>query len=145
MKRLSILFLLAVVIASLAHFSVGDPYGPGIQSDVKTFNVIASSTGDTDVIASVTGSRLRILSMAVIAQSTTAVDIYFENGDNALLFTAAKPLTIDAAGLDGQAGFILQPHEGGWLYTDTHTEAVIVNLSGNQDVSISGTYIEVVH
>ena len=119
-----------------------DTYGPGVESSVKRFNVVATTSGDTDLIAAVAGVQFRILSMAVLPQEG-AVDVYFENGDNAVLFTAAKPQTLDPLGIDGQAGFVLQPHDGGHFLTDTANEAFIVNLSGDTDTAISGTYVEV--
>jgi len=119
-------------------------YGPHVAGSLqlKRFNVVASSSGANTLIAAVSDKRFRIVSMKVTAQSGTAVNAYFYNGDNELMYTAAAPQPYDMTAIAGLVGEELVPQETGWLETDTVNEAFAVNLSGAVAVAVVGTYVE---
>jgi len=150
MKHITPILLVLAIAACVAWLSFppsdhanAQSYGPNVTSNLKRFNVVASSSGDNELVEAVSGKRFRIISLALIAQSSTSVDAYLINGDNELLGTAAAPQPIDMSAVDGLAGVVLPANEGGWLETDTANEALEINLSGAQAVLCVGTYVEV--
>jgi hypothetical protein len=117
-------------------------YGPGVASSLTRFNVVASSSGNNVLIAAKANTRFRIVYLKATSQSTTAVNAYYLNGDNALMYTAASPQPYDMAGISGIIGEVIAG-DGGWLETDAVNEAFQINLSGAQKVAVVGAYVEV--
>jgi hypothetical protein len=91
--------------------------------------VVATSNAHT-IIAASPNQRIVVQSIAILATSTTSVQISLYNGDNYLLGSASVKLTVDLDGIDGPAGIVLPFNEAGWFYTDTVNEVVSMSMSG---------------
>ena len=123
------------------QFSYG--YDGATQATLKRANIIASSSGTNELVAAVEGKKIRVVSIAVIATSATAVNLYFNDGTASLFGGASNKVTIQSTGVDGPAGFVLPYNPAGWMETAAVNRAINLNLSGAVAVAGSVQYVEV--
>ena len=111
---------------------------------IKRFNVIATGSGNTVLIAAVGAKKFRLRSLSLVATSATAVSLYLHTTtDTNVLGDSTNKLTLDLDGGGGPAGVVLQHNPDGWVETSTANEALNINLSAATPVVVIGTYIEV--
>jgi len=111
---------------------------------VQRFYVECSTLGDNEVVAAITTKQIRVLSLSVLATSTTSVDFYIKNDtDGGILGGSSALLTVDKDGGDGPAGYNFDWNPGGICETGTDGEALEINLSAATTVIVRGTYIQV--
>ncbi|OHB67561.1 MAG: hypothetical protein A2V70_08435 [Planctomycetes bacterium RBG_13_63_9] len=108
----------------------------------KRAKISCAASGDNTLVAAVSGKRIRVLSIALIA--TDAVEVYFKSaGGTAIFADGTSPVPLDKAGASGPAGMVLNFNPVGWLQTDVADEALEVNLSAAVGVCGALTYVEV--
>jgi len=114
---------------------------------IKRFDKIVATAATHDIVDAVASKKIRIRSICVRVLSTTSVGVYFKTADDAtsvLLGTdSSNKQTLDADGVDGPPGFILQQNPDGWAETSTANKAFQLVLDGAVAVAVTGTYIEV--
>jgi len=123
------------------QFSYG--YDGATQATLKRANIIASSSGTNELVAAVEGKKIRVVSIAVIATSATAVSLYFNDGTASLFGGASNKATIQSTGESGPSGFVLPYNPAGWMETAAATRALNLNLSAAVAVMGSVQYVEV--
>jgi hypothetical protein len=100
----------------------------GLRKGVKYAYVDATGSGNTAVVAAVSGYKIRVL--AVAAHAITAVTIHFES--------ATTQISADvAAGATG--GYVRPGFEYGWFETAASV-ALNVNLSGAVATGVDVVY-----
>jgi hypothetical protein len=133
---------------TISQASTSTMYDGDTALTIKRFNVVATADDDT-IIAAPTGTmKIRVLSMTVIAISTTATTFHLQTktSNNDIFATAANPIPIavEAAG-DNHGGVVLNSDNGGWFETADADEDLAVRMPGGaQPILFLGTYIEVV-
>lgn len=90
----------------------------------------AASSGDNTLLAAVTGKRIRVHSLFLIAAGT--VNVRFESGASGTALTGQMNLIANA-------GFVLPHNPAGWFQTAAST-LLNLELSGNVSVDGSFTY-----
>lgn len=104
----------------------------------KTTCVRASASGDNVVVLSVTSKQVRVLAMALVANTTVSAYIVDVSASGTPLMGAATcPITIWPSG-----GFILPFNPAGWFDT-TSARNLVLNLSGANQVAGTITYVEI--
>lgn len=107
-------------------------YENGSRREVKRAVIDAATSGNNTIVAAVTGKKIRVLSVNLIASG--AVNVRWESG-------------ADGTALSGQmnfaanSGYVLPYNKDGWYQT---AESTLLNLelSGATSVDGSITYIE---
>lgn len=103
------------------------------NAPIKFAKISASSSGNNTLVAAVSGKKIRVISLALMAASAV----------NAKLQTAAGGT--DITGLfypAANGGFVLPYNEGGWCET-VSGELLNLNLSGAVAVGGCMTYQEI--
>jgi hypothetical protein len=102
-------------------------------SEIKFAVIDAASSGDNTLVAGVTGKKIRVLSVFLMAAG--AVNCRFESGASGTALTGQ--MNVAANG-----GFSLTHNPGGWFET---AAAALLNLELSGAVSVDGclTYVEV--
>ena len=104
----------------------------------KTTCVRASASGDNVVVLSVTSKSIRVLSLALIANTTVSAYIVDVSASGTPLMGAATcPITLWPSG-----GFILPYNPAGWFDT-TSARNLVLNLGGANQVAGTIVYVEV--
>jgi len=98
---------------------------------IKRANVTTAATGNTSLVAAVTGKKIRVLSATVI--STLANSVKFQSATTDV--SATFPLAANG-------GFSLSENLGGWIQTASG-EALNINLSVATSTGCIITYVEV--
>lgn len=102
----------------------------------KFANIAVASSGDNTIISSVSGKKLRVVSVFALAAGD--VDAYFVDGaDNALCGDGSNALDLTA-----NSGFVLDFNPVGWFETASG-QSLDLNLGGAIRVAGCITYIEV--
>ena len=99
---------------------------------VKRFVITASSSGQNEIVAAVTGKRIRVLSYNYVCNGT--VNVAWRSGATTVI-----------GGLGyfvANTGKVCPKNEDGWFQTAVG-EALNVNLSGAVAIGGEGTYLEV--
>lgn len=125
-------FVLGVLVLALC---VATSFGASHQ-------VVANTDGHV-IAASNPNQRIVVQSIAILATSTTSVQVSLYNGDFYCLGSASVKLTVDMDGIDGPAGIVLPFNEVGWFTTDTIAENLQLSMSGtpaNTPVIVLITY-----
>ena len=106
---------------------------PGVDGEVKYAVVDDASSGNNTIVAAVTGKKIRVLSLMVIAAGT--VTTRFESGAGGTALTGQVQLT-------GQTGYQLAYSPVGWFET---AAGALLNLELSAAISVDGllVYIEV--
>lgn len=102
----------------------------------KFATIAAASSGTNALVSAVSGKKIRVMSMFMIAAG--AVNVYFEDAAN----TALAGDGTNKIALTTNSGFTLPFNPVGWFETAA-TQALEVNLSAAIAVGGSVTYIEV--
>lgn len=120
-----------VATAELTGTLMGAPNVPLL---IKYAVIDSATSGDTTLVAAVTGKKIRLLSLIAV-MTGTAVTIRFESG------TGGTALTGQMTPSQG-GGFVLPYNPGGWFET---AAGVLLNLElgGAQSVDGCLTYVEV--
>ena len=108
-------------------------YGGGHEATIKQAFVNATAAGNTQVIAAVSGRKLRVLWALVGNSGTAVVDVNFQSSASAI--TATQPLAVDG-------GFMSNPQPA-WFCETVAGEALNVNLSAIGAVAVTLGYIEI--
>lgn len=128
------------ITAKLATDAIHD----GATPLTPKFAVVgASSSGNNELVAAVTGKRIRVLAVAIVGAGT-AVGAYFRtsSGGAAIFGSSSSPIPIDKSGAAGPAGLVLPFNPIGWMQTASG-EALGLNLSAAQAVTGGLVYVEV--
>lgn len=101
--------------------------------DTKFTSIDAATSGDNTLVAAVTGKKIRVTSMFLVASA--AVNVRFESGAGGTALTGQMNLIANT-------GFVLPFNPEGWFQTAV---ATLLNLELSGAVSVDGslTYIEV--
>ncbi len=99
----------------------------------KFAKIDAASSGDNTIVAAVTGKKIRVVALFVVAAG--AVNVAFESGAGGTALTGQMNLTTNS-------GFVLDYNPVGWFET---ASATLLNLELSGAISVDGalTYIEV--
>lgn len=98
-------------------------------SGTQKFAAIATSSGDTTLVAAVTGKRIRLLALCLTVG--TAANIRFESGTGGTALSGVIELLADTP-------LVLPFSESGWLET---AAATLLNLEQSGVVAISGMLV----
>ena len=116
-------------MASISKFSINQP-----NFGTVTFAAVsASSSGDNTLVAAVTGKKIRVLQVFLLAAA--AVDVRFEDGAGGTALTGVMSLAANG-------GFVMPFSEIGWM---EGSAATLLNLELGGAVQVSGViaYAEV--
>lgn len=110
----------------------GTVYESDVALPVKRAVIDAATSGDNTLVAAVTGKKVRVLSVFMVAAS--AVNVRFESGASGTALTGQMNLAANG-------GFVLPHNPHGWFET---ADATLLNLELSGAVSVDGslTYIE---
>lgn len=113
--------------------SLYDASIPG-SSPIKYAVIDDASSGDNELVAAVSGKKIRVLSVFAVAANT--VTVRFESGAGGTALTGQMVLT------NPSDGFVLPFNPGGWFET---AAGAALNLELSGAVSVDGclSYIEV--
>ena len=132
-------------IAPLQVDATGALYvNPAAAENKQASGVAVGGVPGADVIiAAVSGKKILITGLTLIATSTTTNNVFLDNASNDLLGNITNPivLSLDASG-DTLPGLVLPYNQAGWMKTNAVTEAVTLNTSAAQDIIWSITWIE---
>jgi len=106
----------------------------GTTSTVMKYrNIVVGGSGNTMLVNAVSGKRIRVVSMALIANGTGTV---FIQNDSTSATNLLGPMFLAA-----NVGFVLPFHQNGWFQTGT---SLLLNLSSSTINSMGGclTYLE---
>jgi hypothetical protein len=107
----------------------------------KFAKIGCAASGDNQLVAPVTGRKIRVLSIVLFGLST--VSAYFKSGDgNPICGDATYKIALDNTGATGPGGFVLGFNPIGWFQTGAGY-ALLLNLSAAVGVCGALTYIEV--
>jgi hypothetical protein len=103
------------------------------SAPVKYAKIDVASSGDNTIVAAVTGKKIRVISLFLVADGATTVR--FESGASGTALTGAMALI-------ASTGIALPLNEHGWFET---AAAALLNLELSAVVSVDGglSYIEV--
>jgi hypothetical protein len=103
-----------------------------VAYQIKYAVIDAAASGDNTLVAAVTGKKIRVISVFLIAAG--AVNVRFESGASGTALTGQMNLTTNS-------GFTLPFNEGGWFETAIST---LLNLELSGAVSVDGciSYVE---
>ena len=110
---------------------MGRVFIAGIASEVKQAKINATTSGETQVVAAVTGKKLRVIS--VIFTTSAAISIGWRSASN---------VKIDPMSFAQNGGMTEQWRRGHFFETNTG-EALNIYLSSNANVRGSLCYVEV--
>ena len=97
-----------------------------VGSDVQYAIIDGAASGDNTLVAAVTGKRIRVLSLFVIAAG--AVTVRFESGAGGTALTGQMNITTNS-------GFTLPFNPEGWFQT---VAAALLNMELGGAVSVDG-------
>ena len=101
---------------------------------VKRAVINAASSGDNQIVAAVTGKKIKILSMLLIATEAVSVTVY--SG----LQATGDALT-GAIGLGDNGGFVLNSPTNEWMHWMETTAGAKLNLYLSAAKQVSGTVL----
>ena len=106
---------------------------PNLQVPIKYAVIDAAVNGNNTLVAAVTGSKIRVVSLFYLAAGT--VTVTFQTGASGTAITGGMQHT-------AQTGVVLPFNEDGWFQT---VASALLNLSLSAGVSVDGSlsYIEV--
>lgn len=104
-----------------------------VSVTVKYAAIDVASSGDNTIVAAVSGKKIRVLSLFLVAAGT--VNVRFENGAGGTALTGQMNLIANT-------GFVLPHNPHGWFQAGT--DNTLLNLELSAAVSVDGalTYIE---
>lgn len=119
------------------------PSNERIGSQKKSAPISCASSGDNSLVAAVTGKRIVVHSIFLMAYGT-ANTVYFKDAASgtAIFGDGSNGLKLDITGTTGTPGFSLPFSEAGWFVTAA-AGALTLNLSAAQGVAGVVVYSEV--
>jgi len=117
--------------ALLTGFNSDSRTASGDTYTVKWSAINATASGDTTVVAAVTGKKIRVVNLMLT--TSAAISIAWKSGANTLISGMAFAAN---GGINGERLF-------GYFMETNATEALIINLSAAANVRGSLSYIEV--
>jgi hypothetical protein len=104
---------------------------PEVILNTTKVKIDASSSGDTLVVAAVTGKKIRVIAYDFLVSAN--VDVYWKSNTTSITGVYSVPV---------RGGKVNPENESGWMDTATG-EALYINLSTAVTLGGSLTYIEV--
>ena len=108
-------------------------FGGGHEAAIKQAFVNATASGNTQVVALVSGKKIRVLWALVGNSGAAVVDVNFQSAAAAI--TATQPLAVD--------GGFMANCQPSWFCETLIGEALNINLSAIGAVAVTLGYIEV--
>ena len=96
-------------------------------------DIDATASGNTQVVAAVSGNRIRVVSVLVTNKASTLRKVHFRSG------ATTEITATHAAAADG-GGFARDAQPGGWLFQTAVGGALNVNLDASGDIGCDVTY-----
>lgn len=94
--------------------------------------ISGATSGDNTIVAAVTGKKIKVLSLVVIAAGD--VDVRFESGAGGTALTGVASLATDGN------GFVLPPSMPGYHWFET-AAGVLLNMELSAAVQVSGCIV----
>ena len=113
-----------------------DGSGSLIMREAKTESVNATASGNTELVAAVSGSKIRVIGLVVTNRSSSTVNVKFQSAANDMVGSGAHTLAVDGG------GWAITAQPGAHLFETTAGEALNINLSGNSDVMVDVQFYE---
>ncbi len=125
-----------MVSSPVAHVTQYDAKGSRIMREVKGESVNATASGNTALVAAVTGFKIRVIGITLTNRDSSTVNVKFQTATSDITASGAHMLAADGGGYarDAQAG--------AFLFETAAGAALNINLSGTSDVMVDVTYVE---
>lgn len=116
----------------------------GQELQLKRAVISANSNGSNQLVAAVTGYKIRVLSLALLAKTGTALNLYFRTGSSgsAIFGDSNATIPVDSTGAAGTPGFVLPYNPAGWMETASG-DRLNLTLDAAEYVGGSVQYVEV--
>lgn len=111
-----------------------DVSGSSIMREVLTEDVNATGSGNTELVAAVSGSIIRVIGGLVTNAASSVIRVKFQSATNDIIGSRAHTLAANGGGWARDA------QSGAWLFQTVVGEALNINLSGVSDVDVDITY-----
>ena len=108
----------------------------------KFARLSTASTGNQAIVAAVSGKKIRVLSMNVMATASTNA-IWVNDGTADLHGTTSYKIPLDVTGATGAGGFVLPFNQLGWFETAANNRPININLGSANGITAIVTYVEV--
>jgi hypothetical protein len=108
----------------------------------KFARLSTASTGNQAIVAAVSGKKIRVLSMNVMATASTNA-IWINDGTADLHGTTSYKIPLDVTGATGAGGFVLPFNQLGWFETAANNRPININLGSANGITAIVTYVEV--
>ena len=116
---------------TVREIALDDP--PGLTGDVKWAEINATAAGDTQVVAAVTGKKIRAVGWLLVC--SVAVGVAWKSGAGTTLINAMSFAT--------NGGISAANYGQGYAFETAVSGALVINLSGIANVRGSLCYVEV--
>ena len=120
----------------VGHVPQFDASGSRIMREAKTESVNATGSGNTELVAAVSGSKIRVIGLVVTNRDSSTVNVKFQSAANDMVGSTAHMLAADGG------GWALTAQPGAHLFETTAGEALNINLGGISDVAVDVSYYE---
>jgi hypothetical protein len=108
----------------------------------KFARLSTASTGNQAIVAAVSGKKIRVLSMNVMATASTNA-VWINDGTADLHGTTSYKIPLDVTGATGAGGFVLPFNQLGWFETAANNRPININLGSANGITAIVTYVEV--
>jgi hypothetical protein len=108
----------------------------------KFARLSTASTGNQAIVSAVSGKKIRVLSMNVMATASTNA-IWINDGTADLHGTTSYKIPLDVTGATGAGGFVLPFNQLGWFETAANNRPININLGSANGITAIVTYVEV--
>jgi hypothetical protein len=108
----------------------------------KFARLSTASTGNQAIVAAVSGKKIRVLSMNVMATASTNA-IWINDGTADMHGTTSYKIPLDVTGATGAGGFVLPFNQLGWFETAANNRPININLGSANGITAIVTYVEV--
>lgn len=125
------------MVSQLTFVQQFDGSGSSIMREVKTEDVNATGSGNTELVAAVSGAKIRVLGITVTNRASSTVSVKFQSAANNITGSGPHLLAVDGG------GYARDVQTSAFLWETNAGEALNVNLSGASDVVVDVTYIEI--
>ncbi len=125
-----------MVSSPVGHVPQFDASGSLIMRATKTEDVNATGSGNTELVAAVSGFKIRVIGCVLTNRDSSVVNVKFQSAANDI--TGSQAHTLAANG----GGWARDAQSGAWLFETVAGEALNINLSAVSDVSVDITYYE---
>ena len=108
----------------------------------KFARLSTASTGNQAIVAAVSGKKIRVLSMNVMATASTNA-VWVNDGTADLHGNTTYKIPLDVTGATGAGGFVLPFNQLGWFETAANNRPININLGSANGITAIVTYVEV--